>query len=189
MARQIGLRDVYFAKITKDDTTGVTYATPVKIARAINAKISPKTATEKFYSDDSVEEVITNFDSIEIEVEVNQLTLASRALLQGITVGANGDLVETVNDIAPEGALLFRSKKSNGAYRYVVLYKGKFELVEDEYTTTTDSVDSKTPSLKGNFYARTNDGVWRYTIDSDEPNASQTKISAWFTTVQPPTGP
>lgn len=187
MPRQIGLRDVYFAKLTKDDATGVTYATPVRIARAINAKISPKTASEKFYSDDSVEEVINTFDSIDVEIEVNQLTLSSRALLQGITIGANGELIEKDSDLPPEGALLFRSKKSNGAFRYVALYKGKFQLVEDEYGTITDSVEGKTPTLSGSFYARVNDGVWRYTVDSDETGAPTAKMTAWFTTVQQPT--
>jgi len=182
-SRQIGLKDVYFAKLTKDDDTGVTYSIPAKVAGAINAKISPKTSSEKIYSDDSVEEIINTFDSIDVEVEVNALDLTSRALLQGITT-ANGELLETTSDIAPEGALLFRSKKSNGKYRYVALYKGKFELVEDEYATQADKIESKTPKLKGSFYARNHDGAWRFTLDEDATGASTTKMAAWFTAVQ-----
>jgi phi13 family phage major tail protein len=184
MGRVVGLRDIYFAKQLTDTDAGATYSAPVEIARAINAKISPKTSSEKWYSNDSVEEVIEGFDSIDVEVEVNDLTLASRALLQGLTT-SNGELVETNNDIAPVGALLFRSKTSTGKYRYVVLYKGKFSLTEDEYASQADKVESKTPKLKGTFYAR-EDGKWRFILDENETGASTTKIGAWFTAVQEP---
>lgn len=185
MPRQIGLKDVYFAPITKDDNTGVTYGNPVKIARAINAKITPKTLSEKMYSDDGIEEIISKYDSTDVELELSDLSLASRALLQGITI-ANGELVESESDIAPEGALMFRSKKTNGKYRYVVLYKGKFEVVEDEYATQTDKIETKTPKIKGSFYGRAKDGKWRFTLDEDETGASVSKISNWFETVQEP---
>ncbi len=182
--RVIGLKDLYFAKQLTDTAEGATYSAPTKIAKAINAKVAPKSSSENWYSDDSVEEVIDAFDSIDIELEVNDLSLASRALLQGITT-ANGELVETKNDIAPVGALMFRSKTSTGKYRFVVLYKGKFSLVEDEYATQADKVESKTPKLKGTFYAR-EDGKWRFTLDENETGASATKIAAWFTAVQEP---
>ena len=180
--RTIGLKDVYFAKQLTDTTAGATYSAPVKIARAINAKVTPKVNSEKWYSDDTVEEIVSAFDSIDVEFEMNDLDLTSRALLQGITT-SNGELVESTSDIAPVGALLFRSLMSTGKYRYVVLYKGKFEQVEDEYETKADKISSKTPKLKGSFYAR-EDGKYRFTIDENETGASSTKISAWFTAVQ-----
>lgn len=53
--RYCGLRDVYVAKVTQNDTEGYTAGTPVKMARAIKAKISDKFTSEKLYSDDGVE--------------------------------------------------------------------------------------------------------------------------------------
>ena len=38
MARQIGLKDIHVAVITKDDETGVTYDIPSKLERAISAR-------------------------------------------------------------------------------------------------------------------------------------------------------
>lgn len=52
--RYCGLRDVYVAKVTQNDTEGYTAETPVKMARAIKAKISDKFTSEKLYSDDGV---------------------------------------------------------------------------------------------------------------------------------------
>lgn len=53
MARQIGLRDIHIAILTKDDNIGETYDTPVKLERAISAKISPKSNSDNIYSDDT----------------------------------------------------------------------------------------------------------------------------------------
>lgn len=183
MSRQVGLRDIYFAELTKDDATGVTYATPVKLERGINAKISPKSNSEKLYSDDAVEDIINTFDSVDVEIELNQLSIASRSKLQGSTV-VSGTLLENKDDIAPFGALGFRSKKVNGKYRYVWLYKGKFELASDEYATEEDKPKTQSAKLKGTFVARDNDGNWRLIADEDETGVSTTLISAWFTAVQ-----
>lgn len=181
MPRQIGLEKLTVAKITTDESTGTVYAEPVKLERSIKAKISPKTSSEKLYSDDSVEEILNNFDSCDVEIELNQLTIASRALLQGSKI-VDGMLVESKDDLAPEVALGFRSKKSNGKYRYVWLLKGKFEHTEDEYETIGEKPTPKTNSLKGSFYSR-NDGNWRIMEDEDSEGAKPERLKAWFNAV------
>lgn len=184
MARQIGLKDLYVAKITTDVIAGTTvYATPVRLEKALTAKITVKTSSEKFYSDDVLEEVANAFDSIDVEIGVNQLTLASRALLQGLVV-YSGELSESSNDVAPEVALGFRSLKSNGKSIYVWLLKGKFETVSDEYETKADKVSSKTPTLKATFGPRLSDN--KYRILADEETAGAPRITGWFTAVPAP---
>lgn len=181
MPRQIGLERLTVATITKDEATGTTYAKPVKLERSITAKISPKTSSEKLYSDDAVEDILNNFDSCDVEIELNQLTIASRALLQGSKV-VDGMLIENKDDIAPDLALGFRSKKSNGKYRYIWLLKGKFEHTEDEYETIGEKPTPKTNSLKGSFYARA-DGNWRVMEDEDTEDANAETLKAWFDSV------
>lgn len=182
MSRQVGLKDIHIAILKTDDNEGVTYETPQKLERSIAAKIAPKTSSEKFYSDDSVEEVANAFDSMDVEIELNQLSIASRALLQGAKV-VKGTLLETKDDIAPTIALGFKSKKSNGKYRYVWLFKGSFELTEDEYATEEDKAKGKTAKLKGTFYAREYDGAYRLMADEDETEIDKATIDGWFTKV------
>lgn len=182
MPRQIGLENLTIALITSDTSSGITYQTPEKLERSIKAKISPKTSSEKLYSDDSVEEILNNFDSCDVEIELNQLTIASRAKLQGSEI-RSGMLIENKDDIGPELALGFRSKKSDGKYRYVWLLKGKFEIVEDEYETIGEKPTPKTSSLKGSFYPRTNDGNWRIMEDEGDTGVTAATLSAWFTAV------
>lgn len=182
MPRQIGLENLTVALVQEDTETGIKYATPIKLERSIKAKISPKTSSEKLYSDDSVEEILNNFDSCDVEIELNQLQLASRALIQGAKI-VNGLLVENKDDIAPELALGFRSKKSNGKYRYVWLLKGKFEITEDEYETIGEKPTAQSNSLSGSFYGRNSDGNWRIMEDEDAENVNPERIANWFKSV------
>ncbi|WP_083939925.1 major tail protein [Desulfoscipio gibsoniae] len=94
----IGLKDTHIAVLTQDNGTGATYEAPTKLERAISAKLTPKTSTENIYSDDIVEDVITSFDSVEVEIELNQLSLTSRATHQGAKV-VKGVLIESKEDI------------------------------------------------------------------------------------------
>lgn len=183
MARQIGLRDLTIAILKSDTSTGTTYDPPEKLERSISAKLSPKSNSEKVYSDDSVEEVINSLDSVDVEIELNQLTLASRAKLQGAKL-VNGILKESKDDIAPTLALGFRSKKTNGKYRYVWLYKGSFAIPDDQYDTEEDKVKTQTAKLKGTFYPRESDGAYRVMADDDEVGIDATIIENWFTQVQ-----
>jgi phi13 family phage major tail protein len=183
MARQVGLKSVYVAELTEDSSTETTYDTPVFLENAISATISPTINTESWYSEDSMEEVSRTFDSITVEVETSQLSLSSRALLQGSSL-VNGALLETSDDVAPTIALMFKSKKSTGAYRYVTLYKGSFDPTEDSYKTTENKKTGQTATIKGTFYARTSDNAYRLIMDDDEDDVDTTVIANWFTTVQ-----
>jgi len=180
---QIGLKELHYALLTKDDSTGVTYSAPVKIAGAINAKISPKSNTETLYADDGPAETASALGEIEVELEVKDLPLTVQAALLGHTV-SNGVMVRKAGDTAPYVAIGFKSQKSNGKYRYVWLYKGKFELPEQEYKTKEDKPSFQTPKIKGTFVKRENDEAWQVIGDEDEVDF--TAGATWFNAVYPP---
>lgn len=188
--RQIGLKDVHVAIIKSDGSSGTVYDAPIKISRAITAKITPSVNSETLYSDDSVEDELSAFAGCEVEIEQNALSLEHRALLLGKKYN-KGELVENSGDIPPKLALLFRSEKSTSTkskpvYRYCVLYKGKFSEIEDEYETKGEKPNSKTAKIKGKFYDRESDGNWRMMIDTDANDANTEKIENFFEEVQEP---
>lgn len=184
MARQIGLKDISIAELLTDTAEGSTYKPVEKLERSVSAKITPKSNSENLYSDDSIEDVAVNFEQIDVEIELNQLSIKSRAKLLGSKI-VNGILIENKDDItiAPYTALIFKSKKLNGKYRYVCLYKGKWELVEDEYNTVEDKISSTTPKIKGTFMARNFDGNYRLMADSDDEDIVVGDLENWFKTV------
>lgn len=194
--RYCGLRDVYVAKVTQNDTEGYTAGTPVKMARAIKAKISDKFTSEKLYSDDGVEGMLQAYEGTDVELEVNTLAAADRAAFFGQAY-LNGFLLKSAEDEAPEVALGYRVRRLNGKFDFVWMYCGRFaQGNEDNYETEAASKTAQTNTVKGEFYQREKmdkvDGkdVHLYEVRVDESNlatedtGAAAAIKAWFGKVQ-----
>jgi phi13 family phage major tail protein len=180
---QVGLKNLYYAVLTKDDATGVSYLAPVKIAGAINAKISPKSNTEVLYADDGPDETATALGEIDVEFEAKDISLADQAALLGHSI-VGGVMLKKATDVAPYVALGFMSKKSNGQYRYIWLTKGMFALPDQEYATGEDKPKFQTPKLKGTFVKRAYDDLWQRIADEDHPDYVASIGANWFNSVE-----
>lgn len=174
----VGLKDIHVALLNQDGT----YETPVRLAKAIEASITPNVNSTTLYADDRAVETVSSLGEIEVELNIDDLSTEKYALIMGKTINTDGVVVDKADDVAPYVALGFRSQKANGAYRYVWLYKGKFEPSEESYKTKEDSIEFQTPTIKAKFVAR-EDGKWRAKVDSDDPGVNQTVITNWFTAV------
>ena len=187
-SRTCGCRDFYIAKLTQNDAKAYVAETPVKLARAIKAKVDEKWSSEKIYSDDGTEEVINSYEGTEIELEVNALAPQDRQILFG-QLYENGFLVKSKDDLAPELALGYRTKRRNGKYEFVWLYCGKFgQGVDDEHETQAEKVTGKSNTIKGDFYDRQKDGLYQIVVDEsnllDEHADAKAAITDWFSKVQ-----
>lgn len=189
-ARNIGLKDIYVAKITKNDETNYTAETPVKLARAISAKINEKFAGESIYSDDALEDSIRSFDNIEIEIEVNRLVPEKVALLYGQKLD-KGFLVSNINDQASEIALGYRSKLSNGKYEFVWFYSLKVsDGFNKDYQTLEGKPKAQSDKIKLVGKGREKDGNYKISVSEDtlleSDTDAKTAIQDWFSKVQEP---
>lgn len=201
-SRRCGLRDIYVARVTKNDTEGYTTDKPVKFARAIKAKISDKYNSEKIFSDDGTEDIVNSYEGTDVELEINTLAPQDRATLWNRLYAA-GYLVEAAEDTPPELALGYRTRQLNGKYEFVWLYCGKFDQGnEEEYQTIEGKKTAVTATVKASFYERAktdslpnqvtgeNEEKRLIRIRVDESNlatdATQAKgaIAKWFETVQ-----
>lgn len=188
--RRKALKDIYIAVVTKNDSTGYTAETPIKLGRAISAKVTVKKSVEKTRSDDSVEEVIESDEGTEIEFDVNKLSMEQKAILRGAKL-INGMLVYNKDDQAKEVAIGWRARNTNGKYEFVWHYCGKFNggWTED-YETEQDKIKTQTAKMKGTFYAREKDGNSSVEVDESyliESNSdASSAIKSWFTQVPEP---
>ena len=187
-SRTCGCRDFYIAKITQNTATGYVTETPVKLARAIKAKVDEKWTSEKIYSDDGTEEVINSYEGTELELEINALAPQDRNLLFG-QLYENGFLVKSSDDKAPEVAVGWRERKLNGKYEFKWLYAGKFaEGISEEANTREGKLSPTTKSIKGSFYERSIDNLYEISVDEsnlvDENTDAKTAIADWFSKVQ-----
>lgn len=200
-SRRCGLRDIYLAKVEKNDTSTYKASTPFKLARAIKAKISDSYNSEKIYSDDGTEDIVNTYQGTTIELEVNTLAPQDRAALWD-RLWKEGFLVEASEDNPPELALGYRTRQLNGKYEFVWYYCGKFDQGQDEeYNTIEDKKNAVTSTIKGSFYERqkpdtlATDGgageekhLFRIRVDESNLAAEATKaaeaIKDWFSKVQ-----
>ncbi|WP_368262943.1 major tail protein [Clostridium disporicum] len=194
-SRLCGLKDIYIAEVTANNGTTYTTKTPVKLARALSAKVSDKFTTEKVYSDDNVEDIVEQYEGTEIDFSVNTLAPQDYAALYE-NLYENGFLLKAAGDGAKEIAIGWRAKKRNGKYEFTWYYCGKLERPEMNYETQEDKTKTQTASLKGTFYARQKEDTIEdkkknlYAIQVDESNlidgntAAKTAIADWFSKVQ-----
>ena len=181
--RQIGLRDFHVAPIETDTSSETNYGDIVKIPGIISANISIERGTETYSSDDTIEEVISSLSSITVEVEVSNLSASERSLLLGQKVN-KGAVASNVDDIAGEVAIMFRSQKTNGHYRYICLPKGKFSEPAESYATKTDSTTAQTLTMTFTGMQLNSNGNYKISVDSDEPGVDSSFVSSFFEQVK-----
>lgn len=179
----IGLEKLYYAILTKDDKTSLTYETPVYLPGVKEIKASPKVATEPLYAENILWEQDTSLSEVEVSINLADLTNKERAILLGHTAAAEGGIFAKENDTAPYIALLYKANKSNAQARYQILYKGKFELPEDNSKGKEGKTEFQTPEMKGIFQPTQNNGMWKYQVDTDDENCPETIETDFFSNV------
>lgn len=177
----IGLRDLHFAKLNTDGT----YAVPAKLSNAISASVTPNYTITTLYGDDRAVAVANALGDIDITINTTDLTPEDYDLLMGTTKNADGVIEDSIDDVAPYGALLFRLPLEAGGFKYYAYYKGKFQPPASTHNTKGGSVEYQTPTITGKFVSR-DDGKWRAHFVHDGAAAS-TVATNWFTSVYAPT--
>ena len=178
--RQVGLKDFHVCKITSDTPgEGAVYESPVRIPGIISATMSTERSTENYYSDDIVEETFSSFNSISLEVEISNLSQSERALLLGQTV-TKGVSAASANDTAEEVGIMFRSKRTDGKYRYVALTRGKFVEPSESFATESDSVSPQTMTLTFTGIPLQCNGIYKITADEGESGLPSDYLKNFF---------
>ena len=187
-ARNLGLRDIYYALVTKNTATEYTCSAPKKLSRGVKAKVEVKKSAEKLYSDSAEEDTIYGTPEISVELGIDNLTMQQQADLFGAKV-EKGVLIETSDDIPNDVALMFRNKRPDGKYQFQCLFVGKLgEEDSFEVETDTDKPSHTTKTLKGSFRGRELDRQTRIIVKEDElvsgsDEDAQTIITNWFSKV------
>lgn len=197
MATRIGCDNLVYAIMTKEDTatTAPEYSEVKPAPGVMSLNINPNGAQETLFADDGPMETASTLGRIEVEIQKNELTSENKSDLLGHQIDANGGVVYGDSDIAPWVAIGFRTLKSNGKYRYVWLYKGKFLEPEDNNETKGDSINFQADTIRGQF-ARLNNTItvngkqiraWKYELDQDSEGVAEGAVTDWFAAPVMPT--
>ena len=178
----LGLKDLFYAVCTETDGAE-TYAAPKKLAEAMSADLSVKTADGSLYADDTLSESVTEFASGTLKLGIKDLTPEVLAEILGQMVDQNKVVWAGKDDEPPYVAVGFRAQKTGGRFRYVWLLKCKFKVPSEKYATKGESIKFNTPDVEADFTTRKKDGRWKADFVGTQ---TDTAAATWFTEVPEP---
>lgn len=187
-AMRIGCDNLVWCPLTKDDGTLLTYGTPVELPGLMKIGLSLNSSSATAFYDNGPGETASTMGAIEVTVDKNALSSTEIAMLLGHKTTTNGIIVSSSDDVSPEGALGYRTLKSNGKHVLVWLLKGSFGEPDEETETKGDSINFQNSSLVGNF-AKVNKKFtigteskqpWRTMIDEEDASATPEISAAFF---------
>lgn len=153
------------------------------MAKAISAEMSVEVAEAILYADDGADEVVKEFVSGELTLNVNDLLPADLAAIFGTDAGRRSGCICGRKRRSPVyGNRLPQQRKRTGMYKYIWLYKVKFAIPSENYQTKGDSIEFTTPEITGQFIKRP-DGLWKA---EHVALPSESAAQSWFTEVREP---
>lgn len=178
----IGLRNLFFSICTEVDNEEV-YGTPKRMAEAMTAELSVKTADGSLYADDTLSERVSEFASGTLKLGIKDLEFDVLAELLGQMVDQNKVVWAGKDDEPPYVAIGFMAKKTGGRFRYVWLLKAKFKIPSEKYETKGESIKFNTPNIEAEFTIRKKDGRWK----ADFVGTEDSEVArSWFKEVPEP---
>ncbi len=178
----IGCRGVVFAKLTKDDSTGVIYETELHSAPGVvEVALTALTSSDNLGADDvALYEILNSVDGFDLSMTMASLGNDGRAFLLGNKIDDNGVLIESSDDIAPYVAMGLITARSDGSDDYIWLYKGQFVQSDATFRTKEKGqVNWQTPTVKASFAPRINDKRIRAILHSKD-DSSQEALKTFF---------
>lgn len=142
-----GVDNFYFAEVTKDDSTGYTCATPIHIPVQEIGKTTDSSSEAHYYDNKAM--IVVNSES----ADTITLTLAPPALDKLATlIGKSFDAATGMMVDSPRQnkyfAIMYRTKGTDGGYRYVSRLKGQFNIPEETYQTENDGTDTNNTQIE-----------------------------------------
>ncbi|NGP59885.1 phage tail protein [Paenibacillus thiaminolyticus] len=185
----VGLKNIYYAKLIKDDETGVEYDKPKRLAPAITANITPSVNSATLFAENGPYITANVLGEITVEIGVADIPFDIQADILGMAVNSDGVLIDNAEDQAPEIALGFERNTEAGTSRFTWLLKGRFKLPNEEAKTSSGTLEFQTPTISGTFLKRIYDGHWRFRVDSGAEGVKSGVIANWFKAVYAPSTP
>ena len=146
-----GVDSLFIAKVTRDDNEadgGYECDTPEKCAAVAEVGKSTDSASEAHYYDNKSLIVVTSESEDKITLTMAPPALAMLAKMTGKSFDKETGMFvdsERNNDYY---ALMYRTKGTDGAYRYVSRLKGTFNIPDENNQTENDGTDTTNTTIE-----------------------------------------
>ena len=143
-----GVDSLYVAKITKDDATEYTCGTPIHLAPVAEVGKTTESSSEAHYYDNKAMIVVNSESADTISITMAPPELERLAFIIGKSFDPTTGMMvdgERNNDYY---ALMYRTKGTDGKYRYVSRLKGTFSIPEESNQTENDGTDTTNTAIE-----------------------------------------
>lgn len=143
-----GVDSLYVAKITKDDSIDFTCATPIHLAPVAEIGKTTDSASEAHYYDNKAMIVVSSESADTISITMAPPELERLAFIIGKSFDPTTGMMvdsERNNDYF---AIMYRTKGTDGKYRYVSRLKGTFSIPEETNQTENDGTDTTNTAVE-----------------------------------------
>lgn len=142
-----GVDNFYFAEVIKDDATGYICDTPIHIPVQEVGKTTDSSSEAHYYDNKAM--IVVNSES----ADTITLTLAPPALdklaqLTGKSFDATTGMMVDSPRQNKYFAIMYRTKGTDGGYRYVSRLKGQFNIPEETVSTENDGTDTSNTQIE-----------------------------------------
>ena len=142
-----GVDNLFFAEVLQDDENGFVCEPPVKRAPVAEVGKTTDSSSEAHYYDNKAMIVINSEGADTITITVAPPELSIMAKLTGRTFDpVTGMLVDNVRE-NKYFAIMYRTKGTDGKYRYVSRLKGQFGIPDETSATENDGTDTNNIQL------------------------------------------
>ena len=141
-----GVDKFYFAEVTQDDADGYVTGTPVHIPVQEIGK-STDSASEAHYYDNKAMIVVNSESADTITLTIAPPALDKLAQLIGKSFDPTTGMMVDSPRQNKYYAITYRTKGTDGGYRYVSRLKGQFNIPEETYQTENDGTDTNNTQI------------------------------------------
>lgn len=142
-----GVDDLYVAEVTKDDETGYTCGTPIRLAPVAEIGKTIDQSTDSHYYDNLPLIVIQGEGDDTITLTVAPPELQRLAFITGKSFDENTGMFVDSERSDKYFAIMYRVRGNDGKYRYVSRLKGKFTVPDETSQTEDAGTDANNQSL------------------------------------------
>ncbi|UZW13194.1 Ig-like domain-containing protein [Clostridium pasteurianum] len=189
---KVNVDKLYLAPIEKDEIGdgNLIIGTPEYIEGIQQFETKLKTDTAQQFEEGRQVDQDTTITSIDVSFDLGHFSNAQYAKFLGHHIDSNGGSYSLVDDTAPYVALLYEyTKKDKGKNikGFKILYKGQLIEPDDSVKQKEGKTDYQNHQITGSFQALKNNGLWKYTIEEDDPGCPSNIKETFFNSVIIPT--
>lgn len=143
-----GVDNLYIAEVLTDDDNNYVCDNPIHLAPVAEVSKATDSSNEAHYYDNKAMIVINSESADTITITMAPPILEKLALIIGKTFDAETGMLIDSPRVDRYFALMYRTKGTDGKYRYVSRLKGQFNIPDETSATEDDSTDSNNTQIE-----------------------------------------